>query len=295
MQKSNLYTFGFALTVCICCSVALALASTNLKPAQDLSARLDVVKNILSVAGMAEDEIQKMERQNPAALLDLYNKRFQPLIIDKNNQEVPLAELKSELEGKLGYPKSDLDQKAAFEITKIFDTKLALLASKAGKSKSEYDQKYKLIFLDKPGDTVDAYIIPVEGMGLWNMIYGYMAIQPDLTTVKDVRFYDQQETPGLGGECSKSWFTDRFKNKQFITETGAFKPIAVIKGKVKELYPNPEHQVFYVEGISGGTITGNGITAFLKEDLAAYNDYFATMRLKRDQVSRNADQREKSK
>lgn len=243
-----------------------------------MSARLDVVKNILSVAGMSQDEIQKTEATNPAELLDIFKNKFETRIVNKNNQEVSLNKLKQELIQRLGYTKEDLDQKASFEIIAIFQSKLSLLAKSSDKSLEEYDPEYQLIFLYKPENKIESYIIPVDGPGLWDMIYGYIAIDPDLETVKDIRFYKQAETPGLGGEISKIWFTDRFKGKKFLSENGSFKSIGVVKGKVDVVISDKTQRVHYVDGISGGTITGDGVTTFLKEDLAAYNKYFSTIR-----------------
>lgn len=277
MQRSNLYTFGFAFAVTLLCSVALALAATSLKPAQQISARLDVIKNILSVAGYLDDETAKMAAKDPKAVIGLFEKDFAARVVDKNNQEVELATLKTELQ-KLGYKPEELASKQAFEILEIFSAKVGLLAARAGVEKSEYDPGYSLLFLHQPGgqEKIEAYIVPVEGFGLWDMIFGYIALQPDLVTVKDIRFYKHQETPGLGGEISTPAFTDQFPGKKILAADGSYTSIGVVKGKVSDVHPNEaEH---YVDGISGGTITGRGVTDFLFEDLKRYNVYFETLR-----------------
>ncbi len=281
MQRSNLYTFGFAFAVTLFCSIGLALAATNLKPAQEVSARLDVIKNILSVAGYDDAETNKTAASDPQAVIALFEKDFNARVVDKNNQEVPLEKIKAELQ-TLGFKTEELDQKQAFEIVEIFSAKIGLLAAKAGVKKDEYDPGYSLLFLHQPGgqEKIEAYIVPVEGFGLWDMIFGYIALQPDLVTVKDIRFYKHQETPGLGGEISTPVFTDQFPGKKILTEDGKYVSIGVVKGKVSDVHPDqPDH---YVDGISGGTITGNGVTDFLYEDLKRYNVYFETLRSKSD-------------
>ncbi|MEQ9364450.1 MAG: NADH:ubiquinone reductase (Na(+)-transporting) subunit C [Leptospirales bacterium] len=277
MQRSNLYTFGFAFAVTLFCSIALALASTSLKPAQEISARLDVIKNILSVAGYDNAETEKKAARDPQSVITLFEQDFTARVVDKNNQEVSLEKIKSELQ-KLGYEAADLDQKQAFEILEIFNSKIGLLAAKAGVKKSEYDPGYSLLFLHQPGgqETVEAYIVPVEGYGLWDMIFGYIALQPDLVTVKDIRFYKHKETPGLGGEISTTAFTNQFKGKKILDEDGSYTSIGVVKGKVSDVHPDESEH--YVDGISGGTITGRGVTDFLYEDLKRYNAYFETLR-----------------
>ena len=122
-----------------------------------------------------------------------------------------------------------------------------------------------------------AYIVPISGKGLWSTIYGYLALEKDLNTVKGITFYQHGETPGLGGEIEKEWFSDNFKGKKIISTDGKLASITVLKGKVQGRIP--DNQVdHYVDGISGSTLTGNGLTQFLKEDLKTYEPYFNFIR-----------------
>lgn len=279
MQRSNAYVFSFALLVSFFVSIALALASTVLRKDQDISARLDVIQNILAVAGFPEKEVAKLKTQKAEKIIRLFREQFEARILDRQNKEIELDWIKKQLQG-LNYSTTELEAKEAFELLDIFRSKLELLAEAAGQSPEEYDMGLKLLFLYKPAEKVVSYIIPVEGYGLWDMIYGYIALEPDLNTVKDIRFYKHQETPGLGGECSEPWFTNMFKGKKILNSEGNFVSVAVAKGKAADLYAGSALP-HYVDGISGGTITSKGITKFLKEDLGLYNKYFELLR-KRD-------------
>ena len=276
MQRSNLYVFCFALIISFFVSIGLALAATFLREEQDISARLDVIQNILSVAGFSEEQILELRSKKPEEVIALFREKFEARIVNKENEEVELSWIKKELEG-LNYASAELEKKEAFELIELFRSKLKLLSEIAGKSPAEYDIGLKLLFLYKPGDEVASYIVPVEGYGLWDMIYGYIALEPDLNTVKDIRFYKHQETPGLGGECSQPWFTNLFKGKKILNSEGDFVSIAVVKGKAADLHKGSA-LLRYVDGISGGTITGKGITSFLQDDLGRYNKYFAGLR-----------------
>ena len=276
MQRSNLYVFSFALLISFLVSVALALAATVLREDQGISARLDVIQNILSVAGFSEAELSELQNREAEEVIRLFRKQFEVRIVDRQNNEVQLGWIKEQLQG-LNYSPADLEAKEAFELVDIFRSKLKLLAEVASQSLEEYDIGLNLLFLYKPGDKVVSYIIPVEGYGLWDMIYGYVALEPDLNTVKDIRFYKHQETPGLGGECSQPWFTNMFKGKNILNSEGDFVSVAVVKGKATDLHKGSA-LLHYVDGISGGTITSKGITSFLKEDLGRYNKYFETLR-----------------
>ncbi len=277
MQRGNAYTFIFAFIVCICCSVALAFAATGLREAQDISARLDIVKNILLVGGYEQKELDRMAAESPQQVLEIFRKNFDVRLVNEDKEEVPLEFVKSEL-NKIGYQDEQLAAMQAFEIVDIFKSKVNLLAKAAGQSVDEYNPGLSLIYLQMSsgeGDAereVVAYIIPVEGYGLWDMVYAYLALEADLVTVKDVVFYSHQETPGLGGEISTKAFTDQWKGKKILDENGDLVSIQVVKGGTDDDNPHG------VDGISGGTITGDSVTKFLKEDLERYNAYFKTIR-----------------
>ena len=57
---------------------------------------------------------------------------------------------------------------------------------------------------------------PFTGAGLWGPVSGVLALEPDLITVRGVRFYKQEETPGLGGEISSDWFQNQFMSKRIV-------------------------------------------------------------------------------
>lgn len=123
---------------------------------------------------------------------------------------------------------------------------------------------------------ITGYAIPIEGKGLWGTMYGYFAIEPDAVTVKGITFYRHKETPGLGGEVDKDWFKNNFIGKRLVDNDGKLVSIEVIKGFVSEKDPEAYRKV---DGISGATITGKGVTTFLKKDLNKYEPYFKKIRM----------------
>ena len=88
-----------------------------------------------------------------------------------------------------------------------------------------------------------------------------------------ITFYKHGETPGLGGEIEKDWFKNNFKGKKIYSPDGELVSITVVKGKVADLIAEDE-AYHYVDGISGSTLTGNGLNNFLKQDLETYKPYF---------------------
>ena len=139
----------------------------------------------------------------------------------------------------------------------------------------EQNDKTLKIYQSMNNGLISGYAIPISGKGLWGTMYGYFAIEPDAETVKGITFYKHKETPGLGGEVDKDWFKNNFVGKKLTDNSGDLVSIEVIKGYVTNSTPNSDHKV---DGISGATVTGKGITNFLKKDLQKYEPYFAKLR-----------------
>ena len=146
-----------------------------------------------------------------------------------------------------------------------------------GYKKQEDIEKNPLkIYQRMDNGLITGYAIPIEGKGLWGTMYGYFAIEPDAVTVKGITFYRHKETPGLGGEVDKDWFKNNFIGKRLVDNDGKLVSIEVIKGFVSEKDPEAYRKV---DGISGATITGKGVTNFLKKDLDKYEPYFKKIRM----------------
>ncbi|MBT3495680.1 MAG: FMN-binding protein [Candidatus Marinimicrobia bacterium] len=141
---------------------------------------------------------------------------------------------------------------------------------------TEENDKALPVFIQKMGETIEGYAIPISGKGLWSTLYGYLALESDGKTVKGITFYKHGETPGLGGEVEKKWFTNNYKQKKIVDENGVLVSIQAMKGKA-----DPSSADFYheVDGVSGATMTTKGLNLFLKENLQNYDSYFQQIRL----------------
>lgn len=107
------------------------------------------------------------------------------------------------------------------------------------------------------------YIMAMYGAGLWGPLWGYISVDADKNTVYGTDFSHQGETPGLGAEITKPAFCNEFIGKKLFVD-GTFKSIAVVKpGKSVEGQD-------YVDGISGGTITSQGVSTMLSHSLSGY-------------------------
>jgi len=96
--------------------------------------------------------------------------------------------------------------------------------------------------------------IPLAGPGLWGPIKGFLALAPDMLTIRGVTFHEQEETPGLGGEIASEWFCKQFKGKHIQDDNG--RAGMVIGG------PDPR-AINAVDAITGATMTCNKVQAIL--------------------------------
>ncbi|MBC9798576.1 NADH:ubiquinone reductase (Na(+)-transporting) subunit C [Sinomicrobium weinanense] len=129
----------------------------------------------------------------------------------------------------------------------------------------EDKQHYPLYIAEVEGKKY--YVVPLRGAGLWNAIWGYIALEDDLNTIKGVSFDHAGETPGLGAEITQAWFQDSFKGKKIFDGQDELVGITVSKGSGTK----GDNEV---DAISGATITGDGVTDMVKERLLHYLPYF---------------------
>ncbi|MBO6793485.1 MAG: NADH:ubiquinone reductase (Na(+)-transporting) subunit C [Balneolaceae bacterium] len=125
----------------------------------------------------------------------------------------------------------------------------------------ENDERNAPLYVaEKDGETY--YVIPLRGAGLWGPIWGYISLEEDLNTVYGAVFDHKAETPGLGAEIKMPIFTDQFRGKKILDEDGNFLGIDVQKGTADSPYE--------VDGISGGTITSDGVELMILDCLKSY-------------------------
>ena len=233
---SNSYTIIFSVIMVVVVGSLLAFFANFTK---DLRVKNDQVKaqiDILSAIGVAAD------RSNATEMFTQYIKEQKVIA---------------------GTEVSD-DEKAY-----LIDVKKEMDAAKKGKT-----QRLPLFVAEKDGKIL--YIMPVRGNGLWDAIWGYIALNDDLKTINGVYFDHKAETPGLGANITESFFTEDFKGEHLYDASGNFKGIEISKSNGD---PNNEDKTDnQVDAISGATITGNGVGAMINSGIRAYLPYFETLK-----------------
>lgn len=114
---------------------------------------------------------------------------------------------------------------------------------------------YENVFNPSSPGTPVAVAVPFSGMGLWGPIRGVLSLEPDLLTIKGVRFYQQEETPGLGGEIGSEWFQKQFDGKEIVSVTG--------EPGFRVLKPGSPTDKNSVDGITGATMTSERVQGIL--------------------------------
>jgi len=234
-KDSNAYTFGFALVICLVCSLMVSSLAQGLKPAQDLNKEIDRKTNVLKSLGLPEDSTKVYTKDE---IQKVYSEKVLEVVLDPKGKVI--KDLKPE-------------------------------------QVKESDSGKFPVFVRKDGKESVAYAIPTSGKGLWSTIRGYIALTPDGNTVKGITFYEHGETPGLGGECEKDWFTSNWAGKKTRDKSGKLVSITVVKGQVDKVVSDPEQKTHSVDGISGATITSRGISDFVKTDLKNYEIFFTNV------------------
>ena len=231
MSKQNqaLKTITVATLLCLVCSVAVSSLVVQLRPMQAKNAELDMKKNILRSAGLIDGSATAQEVESTFAKVDT-------MIIDLETGR--RAE---------GIDASSYDQVAA---TKNPEYMVEIPDSEDVGGLSTRSKYAKVYVTKTDSGEIDSVILNHWGKGLWSTMYGFIALGPDMNTVKGFAYYAQGETPGLGGEVdNQNWKEQWIGKKIYEDQEVEFK---VAKGEGQG-----EHQV---DGLSGATITSNGVT-----------------------------------
>ncbi len=240
-------TLLVAFLLCIVCSVIVAGSAVSLKPVQTANKQLDRKKNILSAAGMLPAGAQD------AAGIDREFQRFQVRMVDLDSGEY--------LDEQTLGGRPELDPQRYDQIKAAKDAKLSdALPVEQDIASIKRREKIAQVYLLEEDGQLKKIVLPIRGYGLWSTLYGFLVLEGDATTVVGLAYYDQKETPGLGGEVDNPKWKALWPGKQVFDENGEV-AISVIKGTVNTDSPEAVHKV---DGLSGATLTSKGVQAMLR-------------------------------
>lgn len=220
-------TVGIVVAVCLVCSIVVSGAAVGLRSLQNTNAALDMKTNILSAAGLLELAGNKKE------IASIYEAKVEEKFVDLSTGQY------------VEKPSDDFDMYKAAK-TKEFGVKVE--NSNVGfKQRSSIATVYHI---KNEENEVIRLILPVHGSGLWDLMYGFLALDNDGQTIRELIYYQHKETPGLGAEILNPAWQAKWNGKKLFREGEV--AISVDKN-VK-----PDNQ-YAVDALSGATLTSNGV------------------------------------
>ena len=219
-------TLFVVIALSLVCSIIVSSAAVGLRSKQEANAVLDKQSKIVEVAGINE------QGQIP----ELFAKYIEPRLVDFDTGNFIDGDA-----ANYDQRSASKDPAESVKLTSAQDEAKILRRANTG-----------VVYLVKEDNAVSKVILPVHGNGLWSMMYAFVAVETDGNTVAGITYYEQGETPGLGGEVENPTWRSKFVGKKLFDSND--KPaLKVVKGGA------PEGSEHGVDGLSGATLTANGV------------------------------------
>lgn len=238
-------------------AATLGFAKEFLKESQTNAVNLDTQKQILSAIVPLSEVGETAEQVNA-----YYDKHIEAIAVDVNGDEKKVNE----------------DNEA------IVPEKVSI--RKEFKKKDKAEKILPVFKFKDDAGKVTAYILPVYGNGLWDNIWGYIALEPDMKTVKGAVFDHKGETPGLGARIADEEVENRYAGKVIYNDKGE-PGIEMIKGE-GNVEPGSLEE-YKVDGLSGATITARGVNDMLKNYFTLYENYMQKVKKSTSSTSTSLD------
>ena len=215
------------LVACIACAIIVSVTAVSVRPEQNLNVENEKKVKILAAAGIKTDKVDEEFSRIKTVFVDFETDKL--VTIDSAYDHIKAA---SNPDLSTVIPKAD---------------DIAVL-----KRRENIGTIY--IWIDEK-NAIEKLVLPIRGYGLWGTLYGYLSLDSDLNTVRGIEYYDHKETPGLGGEVDNpNWKSDWY-GKRIYKDDGSV-ALYVTKGASSTDYE--------IDGISGATLTTNGVSNMIK-------------------------------
>jgi Na+-transporting NADH:ubiquinone oxidoreductase subunit C len=233
------YTIAFAAAVCVACALLVAVSAVGLRERQETNALLYRQKNVLLAAGL----VKPGDRHSDRELLAILDTNVKVRLID-------LATGDFVADGSV--------DARTYDQRRARNDPAQSRAAPPNAAQIQRLPKLGVVYLVAGATGIEQVVLPIEGVGMWGTLYGFVALDRDGNTVRGLTFYEQKETPGLGGEIANpSWQALWAGRKAY---DASWEPrLTVIKGHAGP----PEQDPHRVDALSGATITSNGVARLM--------------------------------
>jgi Na+-transporting NADH:ubiquinone oxidoreductase subunit C len=238
--NSTRYTIVFAAVLCVVCAALVSVTAVSLQPRQAANARLYMEKNVLVAAGLAEPGADISEQQVRA----IFERSIKARLVDFATGEL--------------VPEGKVDARGFDQRRARSDPAASRVAPPNNAGIGRLPNLGLVYFVMKDGKP-EQVVIPVEGLGMWGTIYGFLALDRDGNTVRGLTYYEQKETPGLGGEIGNPKWQALWRGRKGFDDQWNAR-ITVIKGQAGPADADP----LRVDGLSGATVTSNAVTRLMQ-------------------------------
>ena len=234
---SNGYTLGFLAVMVIIVGGTLAFISSGLKSTIDGNKELDRRKKVMK-AILSLPEAQEAEVLTESFVNSEYESKVKGMLVNYQGEVVE----------------------------EVIPAKYDFRKEMKNKEKSDEDKLYP-VYVYQNGDEI-VYVYQMIGMGLWDEINGFLALESDQETIKGVAFDHVGETPGLGAEMVKNKFREQFYGQSLFNEEGNYDFVVYKSGKKPKDGKG-------VDGLAGATLTTDGIHAMVQNTIEHYSNFLS--------------------
>ena len=227
------------LLVALVSSFLVSASVVILRPIQLNNQLLDRSRNIMKLTGLLPAETTVSDEEMLLLLKSL----------DARVVNIDLAEFATGIDPyKFDKRKAANDPEISVAVPPEFDS-----ASLGRRS------KLTPVFLVWNGNELARIILPIHGNGMWALMYGYIALEPDFNTIADVTFYEQNETPGLGDRITHPGWLAQWQGRQIYDEHGDLR----FTVSLSNVDPDSLSAAYEVDALTGATVTANAVTALV--------------------------------
>lgn len=230
-------TVTVTLSVCLVCAIVVSVSAVLLKPLRIANLERERSQHILEILENARGISELLE--------DLDIRQLEAHVVDlATGLTVPTMD------------PADYDRRAAAK-----DPRMSIaLPPRRDPAKIGQRANYATVHVVKQYGVVQLVILPVHGSGFVSTLYGYLALAGDANTILGLSFYEHAETPGMGAEVNNPAWRALWRGKKIRDADGQLR-IQVIKGRVDASAASAAYEV---DGLSGATRTGDGVTNLLR-------------------------------